>query len=115
MADLNDDKICKLIYCFEKRSLLYDIGEKDYHNKIKKQKLAIEEIANELETTGIYHSRGFMGSYSRRQAKNTTLSFMEHVNQYATALYLYSVLALMEIGENGREKKSLVFSRATIV
>lgn len=46
----NDDKILKLITIYEQKSLLYDVKDSN-HNRVKK-KIALNEIAIALETTG---------------------------------------------------------------
>lgn len=51
----SDEKIVKLIALYEQNSLLYDVKDNNYHNRIKK-KIALNEIATELGTTGLYVS-----------------------------------------------------------
>jgi hypothetical protein len=47
----SDENIFKLITLYQQRACLYNIRDKDYHNRIKKR-LAMAEIAKEMCTSG---------------------------------------------------------------
>jgi len=51
MVEWTDNSIIKLISLYETKPYLYNVRDKDYHNRIKK-KLAADFIAKELGITG---------------------------------------------------------------